>query len=174
MEWFAQIAGSLSGLPWWAVLLVVVLSVGATKGIDGCLKLLRFWFEREKYQDKICHEEESELVRSLNERIDKLEKALTDLQRESREERIAAASLLAAEQAAHAKCQIEQEQLRGDIRVMKKDIEALQRHEIAGKQHVEKLAEVVKHVESKVSDSGLAPIPPELKAEAERFRKQSP
>ena len=27
MEWFTSIASSLSGLPWWAILLVVLLSI---------------------------------------------------------------------------------------------------------------------------------------------------
>jgi predicted S18 family serine protease len=139
VEWFTQIAGSLAGLPWWAVLIVVILSVGATKGVDGLIKLLRFGFEREQYQDAQQDKEHDALVDTLKERIDKLESTLTTIQDEFRQERLAAANLLAAEQKAHAKCQIETESLKGDIRVMKLQIEVLMRHEKRNTESIEKL-----------------------------------
>lgn len=157
MEWFPSIAGSLSGLPWWAILLVVLLSVAATKGVDGLLKLWRFGFEREQYQDKICHEEESALVDALKDRIDALEKTLSSIQVEFREERVAAAKLLAAEQAAHAKCQIEQESLRGDVRVMQEQIKSLLRHDASNKDGLNELKAKVAVVEATMDNPGANP-----------------
>jgi len=158
MEWFTQIAGSLSGLPWWAVLIVVVLSVAATKGVDGLLRVLGFGFEREKYRDTKKKAEKDALVEELKDRIDKLEQALTDMQQSHNEERSTAAKALAAEQAAHARCRIEQEQLRGDLRVqaeklntMQVQIDRLFSHDKANREHAANLDAKIKEAEARSS-----------------------
>jgi hypothetical protein len=152
MDWFTSIAGSLSGLPWWAVLLVVLLSVLATKGVDGFLKVWGFGFERQKYQDAREDKEHDALVDELKDRIVKLESAIDSIQKSFSEERMTAARLLAEEKAAHTKCQLEQESLRGDVRVMQEQIKGLLRHDQVNKDGLNELKAKVAVVEATMTE----------------------
>ena len=159
MEWFTSIASSLSGLPWWAVLLVVLLSIGFTKGVDAILKLMNFGMDKQKYEDAKHQIEEDALVAELKNRIDKLESIVEKT-----------SAKLDVATAAHTKCEIEQERLRGDLNVMKEKVAALERHDVANKEHTEKLkqeTEILKvETEAKIDakieqikrDVGLPPV----------------
>jgi chromosome segregation ATPase len=138
MEWFTHIASSLSGLPWWAVLVVVLLSVALTKGVDALLKIWRAKLEERQYDD--IHEKPAQdaLVAELKGRIEKLE-GLVDKQSDK----------LDAATKAHANCEIEQEKLRGELNVMKVKVAALERHDQANKEHVKVVEEAVKAIEAK-------------------------
>jgi chromosome segregation ATPase len=128
MEWFTSIASSLSGLPWWAVLLVVLLSIGFTKGVEALLRVWGVQFDWKKYSDAQHKVKEDALVEELKKRIDKLETIVTKAGEE-----------LKTATAAHLKCEIEQERLRGELNVMKVKVEALERHDAANKEHTEQL-----------------------------------
>lgn len=140
MEWFTNIASSLSGLPWWAVLIVVLLSVALTKGVDAVLKIWRAKLEERQYED--AHEKPAQdaLVAALNDRIEKLERVV-DKQSDK----------LDATTRAHANCEVEQEKLRGELNVtrgelnvMKEKVAALERHERVNQEQVKVLAEELK------------------------------
>ena len=139
MEWFTSLLPSLAGLPWYAVAAIVILSITATKGVDGLLKLWRFGFEREKYQDDQENKEHDALVNELKKRIEELAKEIGEVKREAREDRLSSSRLLADEKAAHAKCQIDMAELRGEVRVMQEKIKRLEKHDAANEKHVEDL-----------------------------------
>lgn len=72
----------------------------------------------------------------------------------------------------HTKCQVEQEKLRGDLKALQVHVDRLWAHDKANKENVDGLK---KTLETKLaSDSGLMPMPDELKAEAERFKREHP
>ncbi len=157
-DWITNIGISAAGLPWWAVFVLMAVAGIARELIPALLKVLGFTFEREKYKDGLKAMEHDALVKELKDRIDKLENLVTDLQREGREDRLNAARLLAEEKTAHSKCQIEQEQLRGDLRVhsermntMQVQLDRLLSHDKANTEHTKKLAEIVK------AETGKAP-----------------
>ena len=133
MEWFTDIASSLSGLPWWAVLIVVLLSVALTKGVDALLKIWRAKLDERQYDD--AHEKPAQdaLVAELKGRIEKLE-GLVDKQSDK----------LDATTRAHANCEVEQERLRGELNVMKEKVAALERHDRVNQEQVKVLAEELK------------------------------
>lgn len=139
MEWFTSIASSLSGLPWWAVLLVVLLSVALTKGVEAVLRVWGFQFDWKKYTDAQRKVKEDALVAELKLRIDKLEAAITR-----------ANEKLDTATAAHLKCEIEQERLRGELNVMKEKVSALERHDRANKEQVAMTQEDIRKLEAKV------------------------
>lgn len=142
MDWWSNI--SMHGLPWWAIL-VLLLFIGACReGIPALLKYYGFGFEREKYRDGLKKQEHDALVDELKIRIEELAKEIEEVKREAKEERLTSAKLLADERAAHAKCQLDMAELRGDIRVMQEKIKRLENHDEANKQNVEKLEAAVK------------------------------
>jgi predicted nucleic acid-binding Zn-ribbon protein len=128
MEWFTNIASSLSGLPWWAILLVVLLSIACTKGIEALLRVWGFQLDWKKYTDAQQKVRDDALVEELKKRIDKLE-SIVDTQ----------TNKLDIATAAHTKCEIEQERLRGDLNVMKEKVAMLERHDATNKEHTEQL-----------------------------------
>lgn len=150
-DWITNIGLTAAGLPWWAVFALLVLYGVAREVVPASLKLLGFNLDREKYRDSKKKQERDALADELRDRIDKLEKLVTNLQEESREDRVTGARLLADEKAAHAKCQIEQEQLRGDLRVqnerlntMQVQLDRLLSHDQKNAENVKKLADVIK------------------------------
>ena len=158
MDWFTGLLPTLSGLPWYAAAGIIVLSILATKCVDGVLKLWRFGFDREQYFNALEQKEHDALVDELKDRIDEMAKEIAEIKRESRDERMTYGKLLAEEKAAHSKCQIEQEQLRGDLRVqaeklnlMQVQIDRLMSHEKTNAEHARKLAAIVKE------ETGKAP-----------------
>lgn len=155
MEWITHITAAMLKLPWPAAVMVILALWAAREGVPALLKLLGFGFEREKYKDAQKAKEHDALVDELKDRIEKLEELLASIQHDQREERVASAKALASEVAAHAQCQIQQEALKGDLRVqaeriktLEVKIEVLERHDRAGKEHLESLSEALKQVES--------------------------
>lgn len=156
MEWFTNIASSLSGLPWWAVLIVVLLSIACTKGVDALLRIWGARLEEKKYDD--AHEQTGydALVAELKSRIEKLE-GLVDKQ----------ADKLDAATKAHANCEVEQAKLRGELDVMKEKVSRLETHDQANQENkkvlnhavITTLAEqIVAKAEAAKSDTGPMPI----------------
>lgn len=131
-------------MPWWAVFVVVLLTIGLTKGFPAFLKYLGFGFEVEKYRDALKKAERDDLVAELKQRIEELAKEVAEIKLEARQERLDAAKRLADEQAAHAKCELSMAELKGDMKVMQEKIRSLETHEKTNTQNVEKLAEEVK------------------------------
>lgn len=147
MEWFTNIAPSLTGLPWPAVFIVVLLTIGLTKGVAALLKYLGFGFEREKYRDGLKKQERDALVQELTKRVDKLEALLEKTTTE-----------LEVARAAHSKCEVEQARLQGKLdaqsermNAMQIQIDGLMRHEKVNVEHQKQLAEIVKE------ETGKAP-----------------
>jgi predicted nuclease with TOPRIM domain len=147
MEWFTTITPSLSGLPWWAVFVVVLVTIGLTKGVPALLKYLGFGFEREKYRDGLRKAERDALVEELRKRVDKLESLVDKTTGELNKAR-----------EAHSKCEIEQAKLQGKLDAqsermnhMQTQINSLMKHDIANAQNTKHLAAIVKE------ETGKAP-----------------
>lgn len=147
MEWFTDIAPSLTGLPWPAVFVVVLLTIGLTKGVTALLKYLGFGFEREKYRDGIKKQEHDALVEELKDRIDALAKEVSEVKQEAREDRLTASRLLADEKAAHVECKIAVAELRGEVRLAQQRIAALERHDKNNIKQVEVLQESIRKID---------------------------
>lgn len=144
MEWFTDIASHLSGLPWWAVLIVILSSIACTKGVDALLKYLGFSFEVRKYDNAQKKIERDALVEELKSRIEKLEQN-SDKQSEKLDE---AYRKLDIATEAHSKCEVEQEKLRGELNVMKEKVARLEDHDKANKKQVEAVKEEIAKRES--------------------------
>ena len=76
---------------------------------------------------------------SMNQRVAALEQALSQVTEKLEHSR-----------EAHAKCEVVTADLRGDIRVMQKEIEALKRHENANKQQIELNTKKADEIEAKL------------------------
>lgn len=113
--------------------IATLIGVLSTKGVDGWIKLRNSKrigiMEDKQYEDRAASEAYTLFKDAVTARLAALEDAnrsLTEKLERSRE--------------AHAKCEVMTADLRGDIRVMQKEIEALKRHEIANKEHNEQMA----------------------------------
>lgn len=134
MDDIARIFGA--GLPWPATLVVVIVTVFATKVVDGWLKIRKASFDEEQYRDGKTEEGYKALITELKQRIDKLE---TIVAKQS--------DKLDAAQAAHRKCEVEQAELKGKIEVMQEKWARLEAHDKKNSEHIEQLKKAV-------SDSG--------------------
>ena len=143
MEWLTQIGISAAGLPWWAVLLLLGMAAAARDVVPAVLKYRGFDIEREKYKDQMEKTEHDNLVEELRKRIEEIAKELAEVKREAREDRLTSSRLLAEEKDGHAKCKMDVVELRGEIRVMQKEIEALKRHDSNNTDHVKGLTQAV-------------------------------
>lgn len=79
---------------------------------------------------------------SMNQRVTALEQALS-----------AVTEKLEQSRQAHAKCEVLAADLRGDLRVMQKEIEALKRHKDANKHQIELNTKKAAEIESKLPPS---------------------
>ncbi len=125
-DWITNIGISGAGLPWPAALCLLLFFGIAREVVPASLKLMGFNFEREKYKDQLERQEHNDLVDELRRRIEQFAAELAEVKREAREDRIKAALLLAEEKAAHAKCQIDKQELRGDLRVHSERMNTMQ------------------------------------------------
>ena len=137
MEWLDQIK-NLS-LPWYATVPIVVLTIICTKGITAYLAYRKSLLEERQYDDGQTKAGYEALIAELKNRVDKLE-GLVDKQ----------AMKLDAATAAHAKCEVNCAELRGELNVtrgelnvMKEKVSRLEAHDKANKENVEKLKAVV-------------------------------
>jgi predicted ribosome quality control (RQC) complex YloA/Tae2 family protein len=142
-EWLTQIFTAASGLPWWAMFVVILVTIACTKGIDAALKWKKAQFDERQYDGTEAREAREALVTELKDRIEKLE---TLCQQNAKD--------LTDSHAAHAKCEIQQAELKGEIRVqdekikrMELQIERLEKHEKVNEKHVEVLADAVKQID---------------------------
>ncbi len=120
------------GAPWWVTAIVVVVTVFSTKVVDGWLKIRKASMEDRQYADGTVEKGYVTLIAELKGRIDKLE---TIVQKQS--DKLDAAS------AAHRKCEVEQAELKGEMKVMQEKLAALERHDKKNTEHVEQLKKVV-------------------------------
>jgi hypothetical protein len=98
-----------------------------------------------KQEDGVAAEAYSLFKEAMTARVVALEKALeivTDKLERSRE--------------AHAKCEIETANLKGDMRVMQLEISALKRHEKVQAEHVNNINEGIR----KIDPTAVLPVPP--------------
>jgi hypothetical protein len=154
MDTVSDITTSLTGMPWYAAAFLILLSVLCTKGVDALLKLQRSRFEEQQYEDSEVKSAREALVQELKQRIEKLEQAISNMQAAYQAERISNSSMLAEERAAHAKCQLDREQLRGDLRVQHERLNTIQlqldrllKHDERNEENVKGLKEAVKHLD---------------------------
>ncbi len=139
-DWITNIGISAAGLPWWAVLLLMLLAGAAREAIPAALKWRGFDFDREKYKDGEAREAREALVHELEKQVKDLYGEVVELSKKHE-----------SATAAHAKCEIEQERIRGDLRVMQVQIDALMRHDKANADNTKKLAAIVQE------ETGKAP-----------------
>lgn len=147
MDALSEIPHWLSGLPWQGTLVIAVITVLCTKGIDALLRWRKSQLEERQYDDGQTKAGYDALVEALNQRIDELAKEVAEVKREAREDRLTASRALADEKAAHADCKIAVAELRAEIRVMQKDMEALKRHEKVQVKNVENINERIKQLD---------------------------
>lgn len=134
MEWIGNLPSY--GLPWWAVFVLMLLTWLSKYGIDSWVRYRKAELEERQYDDGETKAGYQALVTELKNRIEKLE-GIVDRQ----------STKLDAATEAHAKCEIEQERLRGELNVMKEKVAALERHDKANAQNVEQLKQAVQEVE---------------------------
>jgi hypothetical protein len=145
MDWLNGI--SLTGIPWWAVFILMLLTFLATKGVDGVLKIWTFIFDREKYYDLQKKVGEDALVSELREQVKTLRTDMALILTELKDTR-----------SAHGKCEIEQAKMQGKLdaqaermNAMQIQIDQLLRHEKVNVENAVKLAKIVK------DETGKAP-----------------
>lgn len=157
MEWFTSVAGSLSGLPWGAVLVVILVSIACTKGVDALIKVWKA--RREDRQYDHAHEKTGydALVEELKNRIEKLEGVV-----EKQSDKLDAATK------AHADCEVKHALLSGQVEVMKQKIARLEDHDAANKKQKQVWDTAIEKIAK--GDSAITPVPPELKEAAEQYK----
>jgi chromosome segregation ATPase len=143
-EWLTQIFTAASGLPWWAMFVVILVTIACTKGIDAALKWKKAQFDERQYDGTEAREAREALVEELKDRIAKLE---TLCEQNSK--------MLHEANTAHAKCEVQQEALRGEIRVQAEQIKRMEfqlarlwKHDEANQKHVEQLQETVQQIDT--------------------------
>lgn len=139
--------GELGG---WAAAAVAILSLVLT----WILRYRRDRREDREQQRKGDLEEESvaidvqrQVIAQLTARVDALEQQILAMQK-ARE----------ADYALHLECVRDKEQLRGELNVVKKELEALQRHEKRNVEHIESLQSDLAKIEAAKTDTGPMPI----------------
>ena len=130
-DWITDIPKD--GLPSWAWISLMALCGLAREAIPAALKWRGFNFDREKYKDGEAKEAREALVKELEKQVKSLCEEVTELSKKHE-----------TATTAHAKCEIEQEKIRGDLRVMQVQIDALMRHDKANLENTKKLAEIIK------------------------------
>jgi chromosome segregation ATPase len=133
MEWLTQIA--TAKLPWGATVALFIIALLCSKGVDGITKLWRVRLDEKKQDDGVAAEAYALFKEAMTSRVSALEKALDSV-----------GSKLEQSRAAHAKCEVETEKVKGDLRVMQEKLNRLIAHDENHKQHIEKLAEDVQKV----------------------------
>ncbi len=139
MDWITNIVTSGASLPWPAVVGLLLFCGIIREAIPAALKVMGFSFEREKYKDAEAKAARDALVEDLKKQINGLCDEVNQLSKK-----------LEISNTAHSKCEIEQEKIRGDLRVMQVQIDALMRHDKANADNTKKLAEIIKDETGKV------------------------
>ncbi len=104
MDWLNNVGFSAAGLPWWAALLLMILTLLLTKGIDAALKWQKARLEERQYGDGEARMAREQLVKELKDRVEKLEAQSAALSNKLSEAHLA-----------HAKCEVEQAKLQGKL-----------------------------------------------------------
>lgn len=134
MEWISGV--NLAGLPWWAVFVIALLTFAATKGIDALIRWRKNRMEERQYDDGQAKAWGEALIEELRNRIEKLEGIV-----EKQNGKLDTAT------AAHAKCEVEQERLRGELNVMKEKVARLESHDQKNAEHVAGFKEALKQID---------------------------
>src|SRR5687767_12078524 len=97
MEGLSDLLPHISGLPWVATFVLILLTLFCSKGIDAAIRWRRNTLELRQYMDGKTKEGYVALIEELKNRIIKLESDIGDVLGELRESR-----------AAHTRCEVEQ------------------------------------------------------------------
>jgi predicted RNase H-like nuclease (RuvC/YqgF family) len=130
-----------------------------TRGVDALIKMRSDKREDRKLEREIEVEDESiaigvykDMIRELTTRVTTLEQQLLTLQTANIEH-------LNKAHAVHLDCVKEQEQLRGEVNVLREQVERLKSHDTANQEHKKGLERVVQKLEEKMeSKSGPMPV----------------
>lgn len=143
--WIVAITGGVSTL----------LTLACTKGVDALLKMRKAKqeesMEDKKYEDgqeALAFQEAraayDRLLKEVEARVIALETALTNVSAELKETR-----------KEHVACQVEQERLRGEIRVLQVQVDRLKDHDVRTQQQIEQSTKDLQTVQQRIADSGV-------------------
>lgn len=130
MEWLTSIGISAAGLPWWAVLLLLLLVAGSRELIPKLLLWKNANLAERQYDDSQDKEKKDALVTVLEEQVKELKTELAAVRVELREVH-----------AARAKCEVGHAELKGEVAVLRTEIDRLKVHDTANKQQIDVLRE---------------------------------
>jgi len=135
-DWLTSIGITAAGMPWWATIALLLLAAISRELIPKLLLWKNANLQERQYDDGQVKAGYEALVAELKSRVEKLEGLVEKTNNK-----------LDASQAAHANCQVEQEKLRGEMNVMKVEIERLKNHDEANLQNKAVLRDALKKVD---------------------------